>query len=46
MEPGKVCRPVVADPHYLDEEQDPDQHSSEMLDPDLHPSATLDPDPY
>jgi hypothetical protein len=24
MEASKVCRPVVADSQYLDEEQDPD----------------------
>jgi hypothetical protein len=26
MEPWRVCRPVVADSHHFDEEQDPDPH--------------------
>jgi hypothetical protein len=26
MEPRIVCRPVVADSHHLDEEQNPDSH--------------------
>jgi len=41
MELWRVCRPVVADPHHLDEEQDPDQdphkkctHQNEKRDPD------------
>jgi hypothetical protein len=38
MEPWQVYRPVVADSHRFDEEQDPDPdpHSSEKLDPILH----------
>jgi hypothetical protein len=42
MESLRVCRPVVADSHHFDEEQDPDPHLSEKLDPDLYES---DPDP-
>jgi hypothetical protein len=36
MEPWRACRPVVADSHHLDEEQDPDPHCSEKLHPDPH----------
>jgi hypothetical protein len=35
MEPCGTCRPVVADSHHSDEEQDPDTHYVEKLDPDL-----------
>ncbi len=45
MEPWRVCRPVVADLHHLDEEQDPDPYLSAKLDPDPHLIAKLDPDP-
>jgi hypothetical protein len=31
---ARVCRPVVADSHHLDEDRDP--HLSEKLDPDPH----------
>ncbi len=36
MEQWRASRPVVADSHYYDEEQDPDthQHQSCKLDPD------------
>jgi hypothetical protein len=34
MEPWMICRPVIAESHYFDEEQD--RHYSEKLDPDLH----------
>jgi hypothetical protein len=34
--PWSVYRPVVADSHHFDEEQDPDPHLNEMLDPDQH----------
>jgi hypothetical protein len=35
-EPWRACRPVVADLHHFDEEQDPDpdSHLNEKLDPD------------
>ncbi len=36
MEPRRVCRPVVADLHHFDEEQDPDPHQSEKSGPDPH----------
>ncbi len=36
MKAWRVCRPVVADSHQLDDEQDPDPHWSEKLDPDPH----------
>jgi hypothetical protein len=37
MEPWKVCIPVVANSHHLDEEQDPtDPRLSEKSDPDSH----------
>jgi hypothetical protein len=35
MEAWRVCRPVVAEHHFY-EEQDPDPHQSEKLDPDPH----------
>jgi hypothetical protein len=40
MEPCRVCRPVVADLHYVDEEQDsaPYAQQSEKSDPDKHQS--------
>ncbi len=41
MEVWRVCRPVVADSHQLDEEQDPDPHWNEKLDPDPHKSEKL-----
>ncbi len=33
MEPWRVCRPVVADLHHLDEEQvpDPDPHPYQLI---------------
>jgi hypothetical protein len=34
MEPRRVYRPVVADSHHFDEEQDPYPHESEKLNPD------------
>jgi hypothetical protein len=34
MEAWKVCMPVVADWHPLDDVKDPVPHSSENLDPD------------
>ncbi len=40
MEPWRVCRPVVADLHHLDEEQDLDPHFSEKPDPELQPHPT------
>ena len=48
MEPYRVYRPVVADSHHFDEEQDPDPdpHLSEKLDPHTHFSEKLDPDPH
>jgi hypothetical protein len=38
MEPRRVFRPVVADFHQFDEEQDPDldKQLSEKFDPDPH----------
>ncbi len=47
-EAQRVSRPVVADSHHLDEEQDqdPDSHWNEKLDPDRHLSEKLDPDPH
>ncbi len=38
MEAWRVCRPVAANSHHLNEEQDPDAnpHWSEKLDPDPH----------
>jgi hypothetical protein len=38
MDPSRVYRPVVADSHHLDAEQDldPGRHYSEKLDPDVH----------
>jgi hypothetical protein len=33
---GSVPRPVVADSHHFNEEEDPDPHKSEMPDPDPH----------
>ncbi len=44
MEPWRVFKPLVADSHHCDEEQDPDPHQSENLDPDPHQSENLDPD--
>jgi hypothetical protein len=41
-----VCRPVVSDLHYPDEEPDPDVHPSEKSEPDLHQSEKPDPDPH
>ncbi len=38
MDAGRVCRPVVADSHHLEEEEDPD--------PDLRGSEKLDPGPH
>jgi hypothetical protein len=34
MEPWRLCRPVVADLHHIDEEYHP--HLSEKLHPDPH----------
>ncbi len=45
MEPWRICRPVVADLQYFDDEQDPDTHQSEQSDPDSHKSEKRDPDP-
>ncbi len=49
MEPWRVYRPVVADSHNFDEEQDldPDPHENEKLDldPDPRKSERLDPYP-
>jgi hypothetical protein len=47
MEPWMVCRPMVADLHHFDEEQDPGPHHSEESDPDPDPqqSEKRDPDP-
>jgi hypothetical protein len=39
-------RPVIADSHHFDEEQNSDSHISEKLDPDPHLSEELDPDPH
>ncbi len=36
MEPRRVCRPVVADLHHFDEEQDPVPHQSEKSCQDPH----------
>jgi hypothetical protein len=44
MKPWRVYRPVVADSHHFDEEQDPDPHLSEKLAPDPHLSEKLDPE--
>jgi hypothetical protein len=44
MEQRRVCRPVVADLHHFDEEQDPDPHQSEKSGPDHHYSEKRDPD--
>ncbi len=42
MKPWRICRPVVADLHHFDVEQDldldPDQHQSEKSDPEPHQS--------
>jgi hypothetical protein len=40
MEPWRACKPVVADSHDFDEEQDPNPHQSEKpdLDPEPHRS--------
>jgi hypothetical protein len=37
-EPRRACRPVFADSHDFDEEQDsdPNTHKNEKLDPDPH----------
>jgi hypothetical protein len=40
MEPWRICRPVVADLHHLDEVQDLDPHFREKPDPDLQPHST------
>jgi hypothetical protein len=47
MELWRVYRPVVADSHHSDEEQDPypDPHLTEQSDPDPHLSEKLNPDP-
>jgi hypothetical protein len=37
IEPRRVYRPVVADSHHFEEEQDSGRHQSEKLDPDLDP---------
>jgi hypothetical protein len=34
MEAWKICMPVFADTHHLDEVKDPVPHCSEKLDPD------------
>jgi hypothetical protein len=34
--PWRVCRPLVADSHHFDEEQDPDPHIGEKSDLDPH----------
>ncbi len=44
MESWRVCRPVVADSHRFDEEQDPDPHESVGSGP--HLNKTLVTDPY
>ncbi len=31
MEPWRVCRPVIADSHHFDEEQDPDTDPIKMM---------------
>ncbi len=36
LEPWRVCRPVVADSHHFDEEQDPNTHLKEKMNPDPH----------
>jgi hypothetical protein len=38
IEPWRFCRPVLADSHHFDEEQDPDldPHYREKLDPNPH----------
>ncbi len=43
-EPGKVCRPVVADSYHFDEEPDPDQTKKQDADP--HQSEKQDPKPH
>ncbi len=45
MEPWRVCRPVVANLHHFDEEQNSDPHQSEDLDPDKHQSENSKTDP-
>ncbi len=46
MEAWKVCMPVVADWHPLDDVKDPVPHSSENLDPDQDPHLSdADPKP-
>jgi hypothetical protein len=44
MDAGRICRPVVADPHLFGEEQDPDPnpHQSGKLDR----NKKRDPDPH
>jgi hypothetical protein len=44
MRPSKVCRPLDADSHYFDEEQDmdPDQYISEKSKPNF--SEKMDPE--
>ncbi len=48
MHGGWVCKPVVANSHHFDEEQDPDPvpdlHLSEESDPEPHQSAKMNPD--
>jgi hypothetical protein len=48
MEPWRVCRPLVADSHHFDEEQDLDLNPplSEKSDPEPHLSEQRDPDQH
>jgi hypothetical protein len=46
MEPWRLCRPVVADSHHFDEEQDPNPLKREKSDPDPHLSEKRDQDPH
>ncbi len=42
---GSVRRPVVADSHHFDEDQDPDNQQSEKTDPNPYYSEESKPDP-
>ncbi len=42
----RVCRPMVADLHHLDEEEDPGPHQSEKSDPEPDPQQSEKRDPY
>jgi hypothetical protein len=48
MEPWRVCRPMVADSHHFNEEQDPDLNPPwiEKPDPEPHLSEKRDPDQH